>query len=1144
MTAPFIHLHVHSAYSLAEGAIKVKDLVKTCIKYDMPAVAITDTNNLFGAMELSLEASKAGVQPIVGVQLNIADLGQIVLLVQREIGYRNLSALVSIAHLESRDTHQPAISMADLTHTATEGLICLSGGIRGGIGRALLTGKTAEARTLAQTFLDIFGDRFYIEIQRHHLPDEQRSEECLLDIAYDLGIPIVATNDAYFLKRDMHLAHDALLCIAAGRYISETDRRTETPDHYFKTAAEMEDLFSDLPEAIENTSVIARRCGYILKTVKPLLPPFKTESGRSEVEELRAQAYEGLGWRLENYVFQPEMNDGQRSDIRKQYEQRLEYELGIIIQMGFPGYFLIVSDFIKWAKNNDIPVGPGRGSGVGSLAAWSLKITDLDPIPLGLLFERFLNPERVSMPDFDVDFCQDRRDEVIKYVQERYGSDHVAQIITFGKLQARAVVRDVGRVLQMPYGQVDRIAKMIPQNPTNPVTLEQALEADPDLKSSLMSDETSAKLVEIALQLEGMYRHASTHAAGIVIGDRPLTQLVALYRDPKSDIPATQFNMKFVEQTGLVKYDFLGLKNLTVIKRAINYVRERQGIDIDILKIPLDDPEAYKTLNSGNTTGLFQVESAGMRDAIKKIRPSCLEDIIAILSLYRPGPMDNIPVYGRIKEGKEEPDYIHPKLEPVLKETYGIMVYQEQVMEAAKVLCGYTLGGADLLRRAMGKKIKAEMDAQRSVFVKGAVDTSGLNEKRASEIFDLIAKFADYGFNKSHAAAYALITYQTCWMRAHYPLEFMAALMTLDRGNTDKLAIFKQAADHMGIPILPPDINTSDADFQVQGDSVRYALSALKGVGDAAMRLIVAERSKNGPFKNLSDFLRRIDPKWINRRQIEVLAAAGAFESLHPSRAVVYGAADHMLAYAQRLADERTTGQASLFGGIADTASASDDRDLALIDARWDPLEKLQYEFDAIGFYLSAHPLDSRREQLENMGIVAYADLPDLLLSRPVQRVQMAGVVIRKQEKMSKSGKKFAFMNVSDATGVYEVTVFSEALAKAREYMTPGESLLIIADAEMQDDIIRVTAQDIKPLDETLVRKVRHVVIELEHERGIPQIQKILQTDERGMVQFRIKVPVGPEENAVLMLPDRYAYAPKTRDQLYQVDGLIKINEK
>ncbi len=1131
---PFIHLHVHSAYSLAEGAIKVKDLVKTCVKNNIPAVAITDTNNLFGAMEFALEAVKAGVQPIIGVELQMEQDGSVVLLVQNDAGYKNLCKLVSTAHLNAYDIHAPAATWQDL-RTYSGDLICLTGGARGPVGRALATGQIENAKKHLDTLKAIFSDRLYVEIERHHEPIETQIEPDLIALANSFDLPLVATNNAYFSDSDMHAAHDALLCIAEGRYISEDDRRKETPEHYLKNHDEMVELFADLPDAIENTAKIAERCSFILKPIKPLLPKFADD----ENEELRREARVGLAWRLDNYVLPGIEAQEKREEITKQYQDRLEFELNVIIQMKFPGYFLIVSDFIKWAKDHDIPVGPGRGSGVGSLVAWSLKITDLDPIPLNLLFERFLNPERVSMPDFDVDFCQDRRDEVIRYVQERYGEDRVAQIITFGKLQARAVVRDVGRVLQMSYGQVDRIAKRIPQNPTHPISLEDALAADPELSAELNADETSSHLIDIALQLEGLYRHASTHAAGVVIGDRPLTDLVALYRDPRATLPATQFNMKYVEQAGLVKYDFLGLKTLTVIKRALEYIRTTTGQDIDILKIPLDDPKTYAYLNTGDTTGLFQIESAGMRDAMKKIKPSRFEDIIALVAMYRPGPMENIPVYANIKDGRENPDYLHDKLEPVLKESYGIMVYQEQVMQAAQVLCGYSLGGADLLRRAMGKKIKAEMDAQRDGFVKGAMETSGLTHARASEIFDIIAKFADYGFNKSHAAAYALITYQTAWLKTHYPVEFMAASMTLDKGNTDKLAVFKQAVDRMKIPLLPPDINISDADFKVEGQGIRYALAALKGVGDQAMRLVVDERTKSGPFRSLADFLSRIDPKWINRRQIEVLAASGAFECFNPNRAAVYAGADHLLAHAHRIEDERATGQVNLFG--AET-NALNESDIILPQDRWDPLEKLQHEFDAVGFYLSAHPLDARRAQLERMGIMAYADIPSLLQTRASMRTKLAGVVIRKQEKMSKSGRKFAFLQLSDSTGVYEATVFSDTLSAARDLMVAGNALLLSADAEMQEDLIRVTIQDVKPLDEALIRQVRQVTLDLDDTRAIPELQKILAGDKNGAVKMRVRVPAAGR-HVVLALPGSYSYPATMRDALYQIDGLKGLNE-
>jgi len=746
MTAPFVHLHVHSAYSLAEGAIQIKTLVKKCRGYDMPAVAVTDSSNLFGAMEFALEASKEGIQPIIGAQVLVGpEEHQLVLLVQSEKGYLNLSALISNAYMTSEGVAKPTLSLEALAAHA-EGLICLTGGVKGSVGQALLGRRSEEAQAQLKLLHQAFGDRLYIELQRHGTSDEQDIEPRLIDLAYEHNIPLVATNDCYFPAEEFYTAHDALLCIAEGRYVTEEDRRKVTPEHYFKTAEEMNELFADLPEAIDNTLVIAQRCHYYVKTQKPILPPFKTDDGASEVEELRRQSREGLEYRLENFVYRPDMTAAEKEETANPYRERLEFELTTIINMQFPGYFLIVSDFIRWAKDHGIPVGPGRGSGAGSVVAWALKITDLNPLQLGLLFERFLNPERVSMPDFDVDFCQDRRDEVIKYVQDRYGVDRVAQIITFGKLQARAVVRDVGRVLQIPYGQVNRISNMIPNNPANPVTLAEALEGDPELQAQ-RADETIDRLLTIALQLEGLYRHASTHAAGVVIGDRPLQELVPLYRDPRSDMPVTQFNMKYVEPAGLVKFDFLGLKTLTVIQKAVELI-SHDGPTIDILQIPLDDAKSYEMISSGQSTGVFQLESSGMRDTLRKLKPNRFGDIIALVALYRPGPMDNIPTYISVKEGKEKPDYLHPKLQPILEETYGIMVYQEQVMQAAQLLSGYTLGGADLLRRAMGKKIKAEMDAQREAFVKGAGEFNNVDPDYAGTIFDTIEKFAGYGFNK------------------------------------------------------------------------------------------------------------------------------------------------------------------------------------------------------------------------------------------------------------------------------------------------------------------------------------------------------------------------------------------------------------
>lgn len=1136
----FIHLHVHSAYSLAEGAIPVKDLIKKCVAAGMPAVAVTDTNNLFGAMEFATEAAKAGVQPIIGVQLTVGANGeQIVLLVQSEAGYRNLSKLVSESYMKAGENRAFEVTPERIAQY-NEGLICLTGGLAGEVAQALLHHRAHEAEEALLHLKGIFKDRLYIELQRHGWPDEDAVEDALIELAYKHDIPLVATNDCYFGERDAYEAHDALLCIAEGRYISEANRRKVTSEHSFKSCREMEKLFADLPEAIANTQVIARRCSFLLKPARPVLPAFPSEAGRTEEEELKEQSKAGLEWRLEKFVYEPGDTAEQREEKAKPYRERLDFELNTINAMGFPGYFLIVSDFIRWAKDNKIPVGPGRGSGAGSVVAWALKITDLDPLALGLLFERFLNPERVSMPDFDVDFCQDRRDEVIRYVQGRYGYDRVAQIITFGKLQARAVVRDVGRVLQIPYGQVDRIAKLIPNNPANPVTLAQALEQDQELRNERNRDDTQRKLIDIALQLEGLYRHASTHAAGVVIADRPLDELVPLYRDPRSDMPVTQFNMKSAETAGLIKFDFLGLKTMTVIQRTLDML-EAKGQGIGMLDIPLDDEKSYALMSAGDTVGVFQLESAGMRDTLRKMKPNRFEDIIALVSLYRPGPMDNIPKYISVKEEREKPDYLHPILRPYLEETYGIMIYQEQVMQAAQSLAGYSLGGADLLRRAMGKKIKEEMDDQRDMFLKGAKESHNVNADQASFIFEQIAKFAGYGFNKSHAAAYALIAYWTAWLKANHPLEFMAASMTYDKGNTDKLALFKQDLDRMGLRLLPPDINRSQADFSVEEGAVRYALSALKGVGEHAMDALAAERKKGGPYKSLEDFAKRVDPKTMNRRQLEQMAAAGVFDSLNPDRAQVGAGAEAVLRYAQSLQEERASGQVSLFGDAGGEGALGMP---ALPDVpRWTPLEQLGHEFAAVGFYLSAHPLDSRRAQLERMNILPIAEVERQMRDKPALRVKMAGVLLKKQEKISQKGNRYAFLQLSDPTGVFEVTVFSDTLHATREFLEPGQALLLTLNAEQKEDQLRLTAEGLERLEKILESRISDISIHLDSAAALPKIKQFLDIEGGGVSYIRLHVALDQGRMAVIQLPGRWSLSAQARDIIRTQKGVKSVAE-
>ncbi|MDR3424369.1 MAG: DNA polymerase III subunit alpha [Alphaproteobacteria bacterium] len=1169
MTAPsFIHLRTHSAYSLAEGAIKVvedkpkdgsatprKDLIKLCLKHDMPAVALTDKGNLFGALEFGQAAAGAGVQPIVGCQIAVlrpeqASLktmtrdgyDQLVLLVQNERGYRNLSALVTLSYVE-KDRPYPFVTADELAHY-TEGLIALSGGIEGEIGRLLLAGQAVPAQEAVGKYAALFPNRFYIEITRHPGgaigSHEQRIESALIDLAYRHDVPLVATNDVYFGEADMYDAHDALLCIADKMVIAETNRRHLTRDHYFKSAAEMRALFADLPEACDNTLVVARRCAFMPPVRKPILPTFSTEAGRDEPEELRAQAIAGLKARL----VAADITD------RKPYEDRLAFELDTIIKMGFSGYFLIVSDFIKWSKQNGVAVGPGRGSGAGSLVAWSLLITDLDPLRFGLLFERFLNPERVSMPDFDIDFCQERRDETIRYVQGKYGADRVAQIITFGKLQARAALRDVGRVLAMPYGYVDKICKLVPNNPANPVTLGQAIEGEPQLQQMRDNDPVVAQMMDIALKLEGLLRNASTHAAGLVIGDRPLVELVPLYRDPDSALPATQFNMKTVEATGLVKFDFLGLKTLDVLQMAVELIAAR-GTEIDLSHIPLDDPKTFTMLAKGDTTGVFQLESSGMRDVLRKLKPNRFEDIIALVALYRPGPMDNIPTYIKCKNGEEKVTYLHDALKPILEDTFGILIYQEQVMQAAQILAGYSLGAADLLRRAMGKKKVSEMAAQRATFIKGAGEKHQVPENQAGMIFDQIDKFAGYGFNKSHAAAYALVAYQTAYLKANHPVEFFAAAMNFELGDTDKLNVFRQELTRSRITLLPPDINHSFPSFAVEDcggkAAIRYALAAIKGVGMAAMQGVVEAR-KNGYFRDLFDLAERVDAHAVNRKQMENLAAAGAFDSLNKNRAQVIVAIDTLLKHSQQTNAERSSGQANMF---ADALGAA--RPPLPQAKNWDDLTRLQHEFAALGFYMSAHPLDNYRAILERLGAVQVNRIAERQRAGGPNRFKLAGIVVSKQERTSKQGNKFAFVQLSDGSGAFEITVFSELLAAKRDVMEAGKSVLVEVDAQTNTQgggkqgegasDLRFIARNIEPLAEAAAKAARGIRIKLYEPSPVADIQKLLVATPKGRAHVTLALALDDGEEAEVELPGAWHLTEAVKASLRQIGDGVDVAE-
>ncbi|WP_152979853.1 DNA polymerase III subunit alpha [Mesorhizobium sp. 1M-11] len=1145
---PFIHLRVHSAYSLLEGALQLGPIVGHAIKDQAPAIAVTDTNNLFGALEFAQKAVKDGIQPIMGSQIDLAfcgesndgqrdrrkqgpDLRPVVLIAANEDGYANLVRLISRAYLET-PSGEPVHVTTDMVAEVAEGVICLTGGPRGPIGAALRDDRKdlAEARLL--TLKALFGDRLYVELERMSGYD-RGIEHATVELAYRHELPLVATNEAFFSSRDDFEAHDALIAIAEGSVIAADERRRLTPDNYLKSQAEMARLFADLPEAIDNTIEIAQRCSYYPKNRKPILPRFAgadvadaEAAEMAEAEELARQARDGLARRFAERGLCEGFTE-------EQYRERLEFEIGIIQRMKFPGYFLIVSDFIKWAKQHDIPVGPGRGSGAGSLVAYALLITDVDPLQFSLLFERFLNPDRVSMPDFDIDFCQDRREEVIRYVQGKYGRDQVGQIITFGTLQARAVLRDVGRVLQMPYGQVDRLCKMVPQNPANPVKLADAIANEPRFAEEAEKEPIVNTLLEMAQKLEGLYRHASTHAAGIVIGDRPLSELVPMYRDPRSDMPVTQFNMKKVEDAGLVKFDFLGLKTLTVLDKAVKLIH-RRGVDIDLATIPIDDQQTYAMLSRGEVVGVFQVESAGMRKALIGMRPDRIEDIIALVALYRPGPMENIPTYNARKHGEEEIASIHPKIDHLVRETQGVIVYQEQVMQIAQELAGYTLGQADLLRRAMGKKIRAEMDKQRDIFVAGAVER-GVAKPQADFIFDLLAKFADYGFNKSHAAAYAIVSYQTAYLKAHYPVEFLAASMTLDMSNTDKLADFRQDAMRLGIEVVAPSVLTSFRDFEVGENKIFYSLAALKGVGDAAVEHIV-EKRKDGPFKNLADFCERIDPKIVGKRVFESLIMAGALDCFGHDRAQMIAGVERMMGLAALAQQNATSGQADIFG--ASLGAQSQALNLPVTEP-WLPADRLHREFQVVGFYLSAHPLDEYKAALQKMRVQNWAEF-SAAVKRGASAGRLAGTVTAKQERKTRTGNKMGVVNFSDMTGQYEAVMFSETLAQYRDMLEAGKSVVITVAAEDRPEGVNLRIQTVQSLEDEASRIQKALRIFLRDVSPLNTLAGQLTVKGEGQVSFVLIKDDGQGE-VEIELPNRYRISPQVASAMRAVPGVIEV---
>ena len=1139
--APFVPLRVFSSYTMLDGAIDPKAMAKLAKERQFPAIAMTDRNGLYGAMSFASACKDVGVQPLLGTFLAVRrDAGGPIdwlgLLVQNDAGWLNLCRLVSRAHLDRPLELDPHVTFAEL-EGHTDGLIALTGAGEGALARLLAERKQDAAEAYCERLERLFPERLYVEIARRDDPVEEAAEEALIALAYARNLPLVATNPAQFAEAGFHAAHDAMLCIANSTHIDAAERPRSGAQGWVKPAEVMEELFADLPEATANTLVVAQRCAFSPPKRKALLPSLAGDK-EGEAAMMADMARKGLEERLAPY--------GELSTEERQvYFDRLDFEVGIITRMGFCGYFLIVADFIQWAKHNDIPVGPGRGSGAGSAVAWALQITDLDPLRLGLLFERFLNPERVSMPDFDIDFCETRRGEVIRYVQQKYGADHVAQIITFGKLKARAVLRDTGRILQMSYGHVDRLCKMVPNHPTDPWTLPRALNGVMELKREYDHEPDVKRLIDLAVQLEGLPRNSSTHAAGVVIGDRPLEQLIPLYRDPRSDMPVTQFDMKYVEDTGLIKFDFLGLKTLSVLKKAIELMKKRE-IEIDLSALPWDDAEVYALLQRGDTVGVFQLESEGMRRTLAAVKPTNFGDIIALVSLYRPGPMDNIPLFGRRKNGQESIEYPHPKLEGILSETYGIFVYQEQVMQAAQILAGYSLGDADLLRRAMGKKVQAEMDAQRQRFVDGCKEVSGIDKAKANELFDLIDKFAGYGFNKSHAAAYALLAYQTAWLKTHYPHEFYAASMCFDMHQSEKLAIFVDDMRRAGLALEGPDINRSEAEFTVErtdeGHAVRYALAGIRNVGEKAMDAIVAEREAHGWFSSLEDLFRRVPQGSMNRRQLEGLAAAGAFDSLDRNRAKVLANADMLLAVADEAERTRTSGQHGLFGGDDHAAQA-----LRLTECEpWSRAEQMAKERENFGFYFAAHPVEQWRAVASANGARSYAGLMETGVPGGGRLgAVMAAMVEGVQKRKTKRGNDFVIAEFSDSSGQFSASCFEETLVEPMvQWAREGTCVLLNVelDAPSPDEPPRVTVRGARPLSEVKSASSMLLKLDILRPEALPELALLLQrgADGRGEVLARLRTGTGQEP--LVRLGRDFQLDGELAERLASVEGLANVS--
>ena len=1090
MDYPFIHLRTQSSYSLTESAIKINKLVKLAKDNQMPAIALTDNNNMFGALEFSIECINNGIQPIIGTTINFLDIkiqnipSQINFLVKSETGYKNLLYLSSLSH--TSNNNPIGVFSKDLENYS-EGLICYFGGVNNPLLFLNNQNKHLEIIKLINYFRELFNTDFLFEFQRINEPKIDVFERKFLQYANDFNIPIIGSNNIKFENSSDYNAHDALLCIAQKLTINQTNRLRSNPEIYFKTSKQMIEIFKDLPEIIENNFSVAKKCNYFPREITPKLPKFSNNNSISESQLLNEQSRKGLNERM----------DENKISLTQIYNERLEYELGIINSMGFAGYFLIVSDFVNWAKSKDIAVGPGRGSGAGSVVAWSLSITDLDPLKYELLFERFLNPERVSMPDFDIDFCQNRRDEVINYVNNKYGNDCVAHIITFGTLASRAAFRDVGRVLEMPYSEVDQFAKLIPYNPANPLSLKESINSEKSLKELVVNDERISNVVEISLKLEGLHRHASTHAAGVVIGDSKIINNVPLYKDPNTSVNATQFSMKYVEKAGLIKFDFLGLTTLSIIQDATKLI-QRNHKNFNISIIPMDNKETFKQLSHGEAAGIFQLESNGMGSVLRQLQPDKFEEIIAVVALFRPGPMDNIPSFCNRKHGREKIEYMHPLLEKVLKETYGIIVYQEQVMQIAQVLSNYTLGEADLLRRAMGKKIQKEMDAQKNRFIEGA-KINKIDVTEASKIFDLVNKFAGYGFNKSHAAGYALLAYQTAYLKTNFPYEFMTATFNYAIDRTDRIILLKKELVRLNIEFNKPDINFSKAEFSIEKKenikSIRFGLGAIKGVGIKSMNILVNEREKNGPYLDIIDFLSRLTGEVINKRQLEKLIQAGCFDGIDKNRAKLFSNVPNFVEIFGGSKDKNKN-QSVLF---EETKISFNDANLFIQNVQeWSSGFLLKNELEVVGFYFSDHPISFYPQNyFKNNDII---DWTDIELNKDIKNARIVGSILDIKERSNKDGRKYAFLTISTLNSQLELSIFSEKLSEFRYFIKEGNVLLFNIDISRDNENLRLIIRKIEDFEKSFQNKKKIINIYMQSNLKNDLIKSIFIKNEHNLV--------------------------------------------